>query len=160
MKNLTIISGGQTGVDRAALDVAIRLGLDYSGWCPKDGWAEDMPEFPGLLTWYSALKETPLHNPVQRTKWNVRDSSATLIILAGSDLSSSPGTALTIKIAEQLEKTFLIDDIENPEFHKIVLDWLSKFEVPQRLNIAGPRESEVPGIYDYTCLFLLKLLCS
>ena len=56
---MKIISGGQTGVDRAALDVAIERGMDWGGWCPKGGWAEDFPEPPGLLAKYPHLKETP-----------------------------------------------------------------------------------------------------
>ena len=80
---MKIISGGQTGVDRAALDVAIERGMDWGGWCPKGGWAEDFPEPPGLLAKYSHLRETPERHPLQRTEWNVRDSDATLIITDG-----------------------------------------------------------------------------
>lgn len=60
---MKIICGGQTGVDRAALDVAIKRGLEWGGWCPKDGWAEDLTEPPGVLAIYPHLKETPLPNP-------------------------------------------------------------------------------------------------
>ena len=60
---LTLALGGQTGVDRAALDVAIELGIPYSGWCPKGGWAEDLAAPPGLLAKYPRLKETPLPDP-------------------------------------------------------------------------------------------------
>ena len=62
---MKIISGGQTGVDRAALDVAIERGVSWGGWCPKGGWAEDFPEPPGLLARYSQLVETPLAEPAQ-----------------------------------------------------------------------------------------------
>src|SRR5581483_11936953 len=62
-----ILSGGQTGVDRAALDAAITRGLPCGGWCPKGGWAEDMPGPPGLLALYPMLQETPLGDPAQRT---------------------------------------------------------------------------------------------
>jgi hypothetical protein len=72
--NLRIVSGGQTGVDRAALDVAVALGMPYCGWCPRGGWAEDMPEPPGVLARYPRLEETPSEDPAQRTRWNVRDS--------------------------------------------------------------------------------------
>src|SRR5687767_12749390 len=70
---LKIVSGGQTGVDRAALDVALELGLFYGGWCPHDGWAEDLPNPPGLLAIYDGLQETPEMSPQQRSRWNVRD---------------------------------------------------------------------------------------
>jgi Circularly permutated YpsA SLOG family len=77
---MKITSGGQTGVDRAALDLAIEYGMSWGGWCPKGGWAEDFPDPPGLLTKYPNLRETPLARTKQRTEWNVRDSDATLII--------------------------------------------------------------------------------
>ncbi|HEY6920163.1 MAG TPA: putative molybdenum carrier protein, partial [Methyloceanibacter sp.] len=67
-----ILSGGQTGVDRAALDAAIERGIACGGWCPKGGWAEDMPRPPGVLARYPMLQETPLGDHVQRTEWNVR----------------------------------------------------------------------------------------
>ena len=89
---MKIISGGQTGVDRAALDVAIERGMTWGGWCPKGGWAEDFPDPPGLLAKYPKLRETPLSHPLQRTEWNVRDSDATLIITDGEDMSVSIGT--------------------------------------------------------------------
>src|ERR1700682_4816768 len=89
---MKIISGGQTGVDRAALDVAIERGMDWGGWCPKGGWAEDLPDLPGLLAKYAHLRETPDPHPLQRTEWNVRDSDATLIIVGSAGLSVSKGT--------------------------------------------------------------------
>src|SRR2546425_1493353 len=81
-RGLRIRSGGQTGVDRAALNAAVLTGRPYEGWCPKGGWAEDflrppglLP--PGLLMKYPHLMETPSKSPEQRTEWNVRDSAAT-----------------------------------------------------------------------------------
>jgi hypothetical protein len=71
---LTIVSGGQTGVDRAALDAAIANSIDYGGWCPRGGRAEDMRRAPGVLVRYPKLHETPLADPAQRTEWNVRRS--------------------------------------------------------------------------------------
>ena len=64
-----IRSGGQTGVDRAALDAAVLTGRPYEGWCPKGGWAEDFLRPPGLLTIYPHLMETPSESPEQRTDW-------------------------------------------------------------------------------------------
>ena len=62
---ITILSGGQSGVDRAALDAAIERGLGYRGWCPKGGWAEDLQEPPGLLAQYPHLRETPQADPAE-----------------------------------------------------------------------------------------------
>ena len=89
---MMIISGGQTGVDRAALDVAIEYGIAWGGWCPQGGWAEDFPDPPGLLDRYPALQETPRSDPAQRTGWNVRDSDAVLIIVDRAGLHVSKGT--------------------------------------------------------------------
>jgi hypothetical protein len=79
---MKLLSGGQSGVDRAVLDVALARGIPYGGWCPKGGWAEDFPEPPGVLAKYPQLAETPLADPAQRTEWNVRDADACLILPA------------------------------------------------------------------------------
>lgn len=86
----TIRSGGQTGVDRGALDAARAAGVPIEGWCPAGGWAEDLPEAPGLRTDYPELRETPSREPAQRTEWNVRDSDVTLIIGPVADMKSGP----------------------------------------------------------------------
>lgn len=93
-----IRSGGQTGVDRGALDAARACGVTIEGWCPRGGWAEDLPTSPGLLTHYPEFRTTPRGNPAQRTEWNVRDSHVTLI-LAGV-CRSSPGTTFTMSCAQ------------------------------------------------------------
>ena len=98
-----IVSGGQTGVDRAALDVAIELGIEYGGWCPKGGWAEDHVIPPGVLVLYPKLTATPLAEPEQRTEWNVRDSDATLILIRGSGLLNSSGQLLAARFTETSE---------------------------------------------------------
>lgn len=105
---MKIISGGQTGVDRAALDEAIARGMDWGGWCPKGGWAEDFPDPPGLLARYPRLKPTPQSNPVQRTEWNVRDSDATLIITAGEGMAVSIGSRRAHRWAHQHGKPELV----------------------------------------------------
>lgn len=86
-----IISGGQTGVDRAGLDVAIALGIPHGGWCPKGRKAED-----GTIPAIYQIQETPKTNYKQRTGWNVRDSDGTLILTLGEPTG---GTAATIKLA-------------------------------------------------------------
>jgi hypothetical protein len=159
---MKIISGGQTGVDRAALDVAIERGMDWGGWCPKGGWAEDFPEPPGVLARYSRLKETPLRNPVQRTEWNVRDSDATLIVTDAAGLSVSIGTGRAHKWARQHGKPDLIADASDREAHALVNAWLAaqrkRFGPHMILGIGGPRESEAPGIYVRARALLAEVL--
>jgi hypothetical protein len=148
---MKIISGGQTGVDRAALDVAIERGMDWGGWCPKGGWAEDLPDPPGLLARYPKLKETLLPNPVQRTEWNVRDSDATLIITDRNGLSCSIGTRRADRWAHQHGKPELVVDATDAKASMHAAAWLDtqqkRFGADMTLSIGGPRESEAPGIY-------------
>src|SRR4029077_10412557 len=101
---MIIISGGQSGVDRAALDVAIARGIEYGGWCPHGGWAEDFSAPPGLLARYPKLKETPLAAPAQRTEWNVRDVDACLIIVDAGGIGISRGTVLAQEFAHRYRK--------------------------------------------------------
>jgi hypothetical protein len=136
-----IVSGGQTGVDRAALEFGRRAGIPIGGWCPAGGWAEDLPEPPGLLALYDELTPTPTLDPRQRTRWNVRDSTATLVIVRGRAQSS--GTVLTIAVAEELDRPHLVADVRDPA---TVRAWVSALPDGTVLNVAGPRESETPGI--------------
>ena len=112
---MKIISGGQTGVDRAALDVAIERGMDWGGWCPKGGWAEDLPDPPGVLAKYPHLKETPDRHPLQRTEWNVRDSNALLIVTDSAGLSVSIGTRRAHQWAHQHGKPLLVIDASDKD---------------------------------------------
>jgi hypothetical protein len=100
MSSIAVRSGGQTGVDRAALDFALHHGMSYGGWCPRGGWAEDFPTAPGLLAKYPRLTETPSDLPDQRTGWNVRDSHATLILVRGDELKRSLGTIIAKQMAD------------------------------------------------------------
>src|SRR6266851_4977853 len=95
-----IISGGQTGVDRAALDVALELGIPCGGWCPKGRRAED-----GRIPKRYPLVETPTPAYPVRTEWNVRDSDGTLVLARGQ---ASGGTALTIEFATDYGKPCLV----------------------------------------------------
>jgi hypothetical protein len=161
---ITIRSGGQSGVDRAALDVALREGLPYGGWCPRGGWAEDYSSPPGLLTLYPRLIETPSARPEQRTAWNVRDSHATVILVRGDELARSPGTQFTQLCAELIFlRPCLVADISRPEALAAAHRWLSQVAsgldvVELVLNVAGPRESQAPGIYAEAKEFLSRLL--
>lgn len=110
-KNFTrgarIRSGGQTEVDRAALDAAVLTGRPYEGWCPKGGWAEDFLRPPGLLMKYPHLMETPSESPEQRTDWNVRDSAATVVFVPNSKYCSA-STDFTIECAKKHGKPYCI----------------------------------------------------
>lgn len=147
-----VVSGGQTGVDRAALDVALELGLSCGGWCPKGRAAED-----GSLAARYPLTETPSEIHAQRTEWNVRDSDGTLVLTRGEP---TEGTALTIAIAKRLRKPCLVLDLldlhEQPA-ESAVWTWADQHSV-RVLNVAGPRESKCPGIYAQAAAFLRKVL--
>ncbi len=134
-----IVSGGQTGVDRAALDVALERGIPCGGWCPRGRLAEDGPidrRYP--------LSETPQARPAQRTRWNVRDSDGTLIIVRGQ---LRGGTALTRRAAAELDKPCLLIDPSSPAAVARIVAWASRHRIAV-LNVAGPRESHCLGIYD------------
>ena len=144
---LKIISGGQSGVDRAALDAALAAGLELGGWCPKGRRAEDGP-----IADYYPLTETKCKAYRARTRWNVRDSDATLILC---DVEPTGGTALTIEYCRQLNKPFLIcspasGSIQDP------LEWIT-FHKLKILNVAGPRESADMPVYEAARVFLFKL---
>ena len=146
---IKIVSGGQTGVDRAALDVALDLSLPCGGWCPKGRRAEDGPipeRYP--------LQETPTDAYPERTEWNVRDSDATLILTRGKP---DRGTALTVKLARRLKKPCRIVDLATPDAAESIRAWLMSHHVGT-LNVAGPRESSQPGIHQEAESFLRSVL--
>jgi hypothetical protein len=143
---MKIISGGQSGVDRAALDAAIETGIDYGGWCPKGGWAEDLPNPPGLLARYDRLQETPLADPTQRTERNVRDADRLMVLLDRRGLVSS-GTDHAILHARALGRPVLVLDLDESGDTARAATWLRECEERELvLCIAGPRESEARGI--------------
>lgn len=153
-----IISGGQTGVDRAALDVAVDLSIVYGGWCPRGGWAEDLPHSPGLLAHYEKLQETPDRRSAQRTEWNVRDSDATMILFASQGIGCSAGTVFTQEQAQHYCKPAIALDIGDYSSSDLATLWLATLPPNAVLNIAGPRESEAPGIYNASRFFISDLL--
>jgi Circularly permutated YpsA SLOG family len=132
-----IISGGQTGVDRAALDVALAMGIDCGGWCPKGRRAED-----GAIPSRYPLAETASPTYSQRTKRNVRDSDGTLILSRGQPRG---GTLLTQRTALELGKPCLSIDLGAPAALAEIREWLDHNAVGV-LNVAGPRESQSHGI--------------
>ena len=147
---IKIISGGQTGVDRAALDVAIELGFEYGGFCPKGRLAED-----GVILNKYNLTELSNSQYLMRTIANVQASDGTLIIHQGT---VSGGTLKTKDYCQMINKSFftvnLLEDLE-----KIPLNfdtWIKENHIII-MNIAGPRESAAP-IYNRTYTLLMDLL--
>ncbi len=128
-----IVSGGQTGVDRAALDVALATGLDCGGWCPRGRRAED-----GRIPERYPLAETDSASYRSRTKQNVRDSDGTLILAVGP---LTGGSRLTQRIALELAKPVLAVDLSDPPTAAAVRKWLAEHTI-RVLNVAGPRASQ------------------
>jgi predicted Rossmann-fold nucleotide-binding protein len=144
-----IISGGQTGVDRAALDAAMELGIPCGGWCPQGRRAED-----GRIPDHYPLQEASSPDYPVRTRLNVEDSDGTLVITAGSPKG---GTALTLKLARKFHKPFLLVDLTRKTDPSAVWQWINETHV-RILNVAGPREGESAGIFEKASAFLLEVL--
>ena len=147
-----IISGGQSGADRAALSAAVKHKIPYGGYCPKGGWAEDMTVPPGIRKEYPLLRETESTDPSERTVLNVLSSDATLIFFYGN----SPGTKLTLDECRRRNRPVFLFDEEMST--SSVEKWLESLGPNPVLNIAGPRESENPGIYEKVSQVLDSLL--
>jgi hypothetical protein len=147
-------------VDRAALDAALALGIPCGGWCPHGKKAEDGPipeRYP--------LRETPLSEYAQRTAWNVRDSDGTLILLEGPPMG---GTAFTIDTAAEQGRPIHIVNLADPDLFSPfsgagfpagteIIGWIRENRISV-LNVAGPRESQCPGIHGRARAFLETLL--
>ncbi|MCF8366676.1 MAG: putative molybdenum carrier protein [Bacteroidales bacterium] len=147
--NLTIISGGQTGVDRAALDFALSNGLVCSGWCPQGRLAED-----GFINMRYPLSEVHSVEHTVRTELNVLDSDATLIIYCDE---MDKGTLATKDFAFEHRKPLFVWKIGVNSNHQQFLKWMITNNV-KHLNIAGPKASNAPKIYGETLDLLDKLL--
>ena len=144
-----IISGGQTGVDRAALDVAMRLGIAHGGWIPKGRKAEKGAKIPPQ---YDQLKEMATGDYLARTEANVVDSDATLVLTYGK---ATGGSKKTVEFAKKHEKPVLhiaIDEYSHRDCGIFVRRWfegdITKPTPPANctLNVAGSRESKSPDI--------------
>jgi hypothetical protein len=147
---LKVISGGQTGVDRAALDAALSLGLPVGGWCPRGRLAED-----GLIPDTYPLYETRSSEPHVRTQRNVEASSATLVITRGAPTG---GTRFTVEVASSMRRPLLVVDVsESPDPVGEISRWLEQIR-PRVLNVAGPKESGAPGIREQTAAIVSAAL--
>jgi hypothetical protein len=150
---LLIVSGGQTGVDRAALDAAMELGFATGGWVPKGRLAED-----GVIpARYANLREAASPDPAVRTALNVRDSDATLILSHGP---LSGGSRLTLVEARRLRRPVLHVDLaggSDGDAVAAILAWLSEVR-PAVLNVAGPRASGDQTIAEHAAAVLRAAL--
>jgi len=132
-----IVSGGQTGVDRGALDAAIALGLEHGGWCPRGRLAEDGP-----IPERYRLRQTESAEYRGRTEQNVIDSDGTLILYRHRLFG---GTELTRRFALKHQKLCCVVDLEQEPDVTTVRQWIADHSIGV-LNVAGPRESSSPGI--------------
>ncbi|MEH2087026.1 putative molybdenum carrier protein [Nostoc sp.] len=150
-QRLWVVTGGQTGVDRAALDTALSLLLPVRGWCPKGRLAED-----GKIPPVYPLQETTSTDYALRTEWNVRDSDGTLVLAYGS---LEGGTKLTADLAHKYDRPVLIINAlsfsENDAAR--FWSWIQKHNI-RILNVAGPRESSQPGVIYNRARYVLKQL--
>src|ERR1700752_4414819 len=140
-----IVSGGQTGADRGALDVALLAGLECGGWVPKGRLAEDGP----IAAAYPNLVEADSVEPRVRTELNVRDSDATVVLTQGAPTG---GSAVTLEAPARLGKPALHLDLDvtpPPLASRRLAAWLDNVN-PHTLNVAGSRSSEDANIYDLT----------
>ncbi len=148
-KKIKIISGGQSGADRAALDAAMELGIETGGFCPKGRRAED-----GRIPEHYSLTELKSGEYTDRTLKNVLESDASLICYKKQ---MDKGTALTAAFCEEHNKACLKICLNEQIHIDKVLDWIGQNHI-RVLNIAGPRASSEEGIYETVKLFLMKFL--
>jgi hypothetical protein len=138
-KEITIISGGQTGADRAALDWALKHGIPHGGWCPRGRRSES-----GRIPERYRLKETPRQGYSQRTEWNIRDSDGTVVFSLRPVLRG--GSRLTLRLTKKKGKPVLhIFKTQEREADAQLTEFIRKRRI-KILNVAGPRASEEPRI--------------
>jgi hypothetical protein len=146
-----LVSGGQTGADRAALDFALAHGIPHGGWCPRGRLAED-----GVVEGCYELKETPDGEYPQRTEWNVRDSDGTVIFSIAPELTG--GSKLTAELAAELGKPCLhLSEIRDRQNAGARLRAFVTDHDIRVLNVAGPRASNEPAVARFVIETLEKL---
>jgi Circularly permutated YpsA SLOG family len=154
-----VVSGGQTGVDQAALRAAQTCGLDCGGWCPPGRICESgiiPPIFPLEETPEERSTEAPEIPRSQRTEWNVRDSDATLVLQPRLYDKQDLGTGWTMRCAARYGRPLLVCDPADPMAPAMITEWLREKSV-HTLNVAGPSESSCPGIGDQSYSILLRV---
>jgi hypothetical protein len=142
---IKVVCGGETGADRAAVDFALSHHVAYGGWVPSGGWAEDYCEPPGLLAIYPEFVATQSTDPAVRTTLNVRDSTATVVF--SPPIATSSGVTQTLTMANVLKRPITVIDPSSAEAGALLETFLSRLSLDATLNVAGPRESDVPGLY-------------
>ncbi len=148
-----IISGGQTGVDRAALDTAMRLGIDHGGWIPKGRLTE-----AGPLDNVYRMQETATRNYAERTEQNVKEADGTLIISRGRPTGGTDYTAkMALKHGKQLLHIDLAMGRKPSQAGLLIASWIEMNRIAT-LNVAGPRASSDPAIYDAAVAVLTHAL--
>lgn len=151
-----IISGGQTGADRAGLDFALARGIEHGGWCPRGRRAANSEPIPERYS----LRETPSDGYKERTLWNVRDADATVVFNLAPGKSLSSGSALTVQACLAQHKPYLVVRSEyGPDAAARAALQLARFLVehhPDTLNVAGNREQSIPGIGAFVRTVLAK----
>jgi hypothetical protein len=143
-----IVSGGQTGVDRGALDAAIALGIEHGGWCPRGRLAED-----GAIPPRYRLIDTEATEYWVRTERNVVDSDGTLILYRGA---LKGGTEFTYRMTRKHRKPSLRIDLLAEPSPETVRQWINENDI-RVLNVAGPRESSHRGIAQQAQQFMVSI---
>ncbi len=147
-----IVSGGQSGADRAALDFAIEHGIAHGGWCPRGRKCED-----GIIADCYKLNETPSTDYPQRTDWNVRDSDATVVFSIAPMLTG--GSKKTVGLARKHGKPVLhLSRAAGPAAPEQELIRFIQEHKIKVLNVAGPRASKEPDVYDFVTKVLTAVL--
>lgn len=146
---IKIVSRGQSGVDRAALDMALKQGFACGGWCPKGRASDD-----GTISTRYPLFQTSAEDDQESIEWNVRDSDGTLVLALGR-----PGadTALAIEFAVTHRRPCLVIDLAVPVNRNAATQWLVKNRI-RTLFVTGPTATQHPEIYDLAALFLQGML--
>ena len=156
---LAIVSGGQTGVDQAALRAGQDCGLETGGWCPPGRECES-----GVIPARFPLKETPEDRSPDapevprslRSEWNVRASDATLILRPAVEDRVDPGTGWTVQCAVRYGRPLLVCDPANPVAQERITSWLRALSV-RNLHVAGPSEGACPGVGDQAYALLVRV---